>query len=252
MDEFIRDAPLRAEGISTGDAELAIEVIRVLRAEGPLGRLAEYREFIDMDPRIQDGHPVVSGRRIETDMLAKLSEWGRSPDELADRFDLATQAVEAALALRAGARGIDERRCAYSSTKICGATPPSSSPSSATPLSIRSRSPAVEQAIWKSRSESPNTTHSSPPTFIANRKSGARSTRRLSPAQTSYGSDIGGASQITQWLRIARSSGNGRPFKLPSETTKSDSSRSLDRGTVSAQTADLSSLRGWPTIHRTG
>ena len=98
MDDLIRDAPLRSEDVSADDAELAIDVIRVLRAEGPLGRLAEYREFIDMDPRIQDGHPIVSGRRIETGMLAKLSEWGRSRDELADRFDLATQQVEAALA----------------------------------------------------------------------------------------------------------------------------------------------------------
>ena len=51
-----------------------------------------------MDPRMQDGHPVVSGRRIETGMLAKLSEWGRGSDELADRFELAAQRVEAALA----------------------------------------------------------------------------------------------------------------------------------------------------------
>ena len=43
MDDLIRDAPLRAEDVSADDAKLAIEVIRVLRAEGPLGRLAEYR-----------------------------------------------------------------------------------------------------------------------------------------------------------------------------------------------------------------
>ena len=37
MDDLIRDAPLRSEDVSADDAELAIDVIRVLRAEGPWG-----------------------------------------------------------------------------------------------------------------------------------------------------------------------------------------------------------------------
>ncbi len=80
------------------DAELALEVVCALHRQGPLGRLCEFSEHVNMDPRVQDGYPVVRGRRIETEMLYILSDWGSTADELAERFLLTTDQVEAALA----------------------------------------------------------------------------------------------------------------------------------------------------------
>ena len=96
-DDFIRAAPLAARDVSPAEAELAHGVILALRNEGPLGRLSEFRDHVTMDPRVQDGHPVIVGRRIETAMLHNLHEWGATADELTDRFRLTREQVGAAL-----------------------------------------------------------------------------------------------------------------------------------------------------------
>ena len=88
----------QAVGRINADAELALDVVCALRRQGPLGRLCEFSEHVNMDPRIQDGYPVVRGRRIETEMLYVLSEWGSTVDELAERFRLATDQAKAAIA----------------------------------------------------------------------------------------------------------------------------------------------------------
>lgn len=83
--------------VARNDAD-ALDIICALRSQGPLGRLHRLDEHIDMDPRVQDGYPVVRGRRIETEMLHTLYEWGSAADELADRFALTREQVEAAIA----------------------------------------------------------------------------------------------------------------------------------------------------------
>ena len=84
--------------IADSGAALALDVICALRRQGPLGRLCEFGEHVNMDPHIQEGNPVIRGRRIETEMLGILHEWGSTPDELAERFDLTRQQAEAAIA----------------------------------------------------------------------------------------------------------------------------------------------------------
>ncbi len=96
-DDFIRAAPFDARDISPNEAALAREVILALRDEGPLGRLSKFRDQVTMDPRVQDGQPVIVGRRIETGLLQKLHEWGATADELTDRFRLTNEQVDAAL-----------------------------------------------------------------------------------------------------------------------------------------------------------
>ena len=88
----------QANGRIDADAELALDVVCALRRQGPLGRLCEFSEHVNMDPRIQDGYPVVRARRIETEMLYILSEWGSTVDELAERFRLTTDQTKAAIA----------------------------------------------------------------------------------------------------------------------------------------------------------
>lgn len=88
----------RANGRVDADAELALDIVCALRRQGPLGRLCEFSEHVNMDPRIQDGYPVVRGRRIETEMLYILSDWGSTVDELAERFQLTSEQVKAAIA----------------------------------------------------------------------------------------------------------------------------------------------------------
>ena len=97
-DDFIRNAPLVAHDVSEIDATMAVEIVRALRDEGPLGRLSEFDQYVTMDPRIQDGQPIIRGRRIETGMLQKLNEWGADTIEMADRFQLTPEQIEAAIA----------------------------------------------------------------------------------------------------------------------------------------------------------
>ena len=84
--------------IADSGAALALDVICALRRQGPLGRLCEFGEHVNMDPHIQEGNPVIRGRRIETEMLHTLHEWGGTAGELADRFTLTREQVEAAIA----------------------------------------------------------------------------------------------------------------------------------------------------------
>ena len=89
--------PIERRIVDSG-AALALDVICALRRQGPLGRLCEFGEHVNMDPHIQEGNPVIRGRRIETEMLHTLHEWGGTADELADRFTLTREQVEAAIA----------------------------------------------------------------------------------------------------------------------------------------------------------
>ncbi len=90
----------RAEADLIESAPLAVrirEVLAEMEREGPLGVLSEYRDVVEMDPRIRAGVPIVRGTRIETELLARLTHCGEHPKELAARFDLDPHQVERAL-----------------------------------------------------------------------------------------------------------------------------------------------------------
>lgn len=97
-DRCICEADPTGRRIADSGAALALDVICALRRQGPLGRLCEFSEHVNMDPHIQEGDPTIRGRRIETEMLGILHEWGSTPDELAERFDLTRRQAEAAIA----------------------------------------------------------------------------------------------------------------------------------------------------------
>lgn len=97
-DRCICEAGPIGRRVADSDAALALDVICALRRQGPLGRFCEFGEHVNMDPGVQDGYPVIRGRRIETAMLHILYEWGSTADELADRFVLTGEQVEAAIA----------------------------------------------------------------------------------------------------------------------------------------------------------
>lgn len=104
-DRCICDADPTGRHIADSDAALALDVICALRRQGPLGRLCEFGEHVNMDPGIQDGYPVIRGRRIETAMLHTLHEWGTTATEMADLFDLTHAQVEAGVAFEQALAG---------------------------------------------------------------------------------------------------------------------------------------------------
>lgn len=81
-----------------GDADPTLATLCTLHEQGPLGRLYQFGEHVSINPRVQDGYPVVRGRRIETEMLGTMHDWGRTTEYLAERFLLTPEQVEAAIA----------------------------------------------------------------------------------------------------------------------------------------------------------
>ncbi len=73
------------------------EALAEMEDEGPLGVLPEYRDVVDMDPRIRAGAPIVRGTRIETELLARLAGYREQDEDIAARFDLDADQVERAL-----------------------------------------------------------------------------------------------------------------------------------------------------------
>ena len=91
---LIDAAPLRPTAVAPG---MLADVLGAIRAEGPLGVLAEYRDVVDMDPRIRGGTPIVRGSRIETGLLAAMRDREFDTNAIAVRFALGTRQVERAL-----------------------------------------------------------------------------------------------------------------------------------------------------------
>ena len=104
-DRCICEADPIGRRIADSGAALALDVICALRRQGPLGRLCEFGEHVNMDPHIQEGDPVIRGRRIETEMLGILNEWGTTTAEMADLFDLTHEQIEAGVAFEQALAG---------------------------------------------------------------------------------------------------------------------------------------------------
>ena len=89
-----------AEADLIESAPLAVrirEVLAEMEREGPLGVLSEYRDVVEMDPRIRAGVPVVRGTRIETEFLSRLTHCGQKAEDIAFRFDLDPHQVKRVL-----------------------------------------------------------------------------------------------------------------------------------------------------------
>jgi uncharacterized protein (DUF433 family) len=90
----------RVEADLIESAQLASRIkdaLAEMEDEGPLGVLSEYRDVVDMDPRIRAGVPIIRGTRIETELLARLTGCGGRAEDIAERFDLDAYQVKRAL-----------------------------------------------------------------------------------------------------------------------------------------------------------
>ena len=94
---LIRDAALVGHGVDPEDARMAEEVVRQLRAQGPLAKLRDFGEDVDMRPDVQAGHPIIKGTRIETATIEGYGKTGMSPKEIAETLWVEEDRVEAAL-----------------------------------------------------------------------------------------------------------------------------------------------------------
>lgn len=87
-----------ASGRQTVLGPLALEVVQELQAEGPLGRLQSFSDWVSMDPRVHGGSPTVRGTRIETHFVAELAVRGSSPEFIAKHHRLSPELVRRVLA----------------------------------------------------------------------------------------------------------------------------------------------------------
>lgn len=68
-----------------------------IKQDGPLGKLHQFMDAVNMDPGIHGGAPVVRGHRIETATIAKLSAGGMSIADLYDAYRLTADKVRRVL-----------------------------------------------------------------------------------------------------------------------------------------------------------
>ena len=66
--------------------------------EDRLGRLHEYADVVEMAPGRMDSMPVIRGRRVDTETVARFHCGGETDDEIAQNFRLTSRQVERALA----------------------------------------------------------------------------------------------------------------------------------------------------------
>ncbi len=96
--DFIGSAGLRGAVAEDIDFDLAITAVREIQAEGPLGSLGRFDDYVTMDPAVMGGNPVVVETRLETAMIAAIHAKGfQEISEIAERFDLTESAVRAAV-----------------------------------------------------------------------------------------------------------------------------------------------------------
>lgn len=104
---LIQDAALKGDRIDPDDVRMAEEVVKNLREQGPLARLRQFSEYVDMRPDVQAGRPIIRGTRIETATVAGYEQTGMSKKEIAETLWVAEDQVEAALRFeRALAAGV--------------------------------------------------------------------------------------------------------------------------------------------------
>lgn len=85
-------------------AEVALGPIRIdtkAAAEEVVERLAQYaaaRRFVEIDPEIRGGEPVITGTRVPVYMLADLVRMGTTPEEMREDYpSVSPEALEAAV-----------------------------------------------------------------------------------------------------------------------------------------------------------
>ena len=94
---LIGDAALKGDRIDPDDVLMAEEVVKNLREQGPLARLRQFSEYVDMRPDVQAGRPIIRGTRIETATVAGYEQTGMSKKEIAETLWIAEDQVGAAL-----------------------------------------------------------------------------------------------------------------------------------------------------------
>ena len=94
---LIRGAALRGDRAASDDAQMAEEVVKNLREQGPLAKLWKFSEYVDMRSDVQAGRPIIKGTRIETATIAGYEQTGMSKKEIAETLWVAEDRVEAAL-----------------------------------------------------------------------------------------------------------------------------------------------------------
>jgi uncharacterized protein (DUF433 family) len=73
------------------------DVLLEIEQEGPLGELRQFSEYIDMNPEVVAGNPVLKGTRIETGFISALRARGMDEAEIAASYRLTPEQVHAAL-----------------------------------------------------------------------------------------------------------------------------------------------------------
>jgi uncharacterized protein (DUF433 family)/DNA-binding transcriptional MerR regulator len=92
---FTEPAALGAQHLM--DWSILEGVLRALQAEGPLGELREFSEYVAMDPSVIGGNPVIKGTRLETQFIGALVERGLPVVEVAETYHLSPEQVERAV-----------------------------------------------------------------------------------------------------------------------------------------------------------
>jgi uncharacterized protein (DUF433 family) len=84
-----------AEGQSVIPA--AVRAVRTLADEGPLGALRQYSEYIQMDPGVMGGNPVLRGTRIEPQLIFELKRRELPLSQIASAYHLSPAQMKYAL-----------------------------------------------------------------------------------------------------------------------------------------------------------
>ncbi len=98
MSDFVDAADTGPVPVGRDMIDHALQVVRELQAEGPLGKLRDFGEHITLDPEINQGSPILIGTRLETAHLAAIRAKGfQTVSEIAERYRLEMTQVEAAI-----------------------------------------------------------------------------------------------------------------------------------------------------------
>lgn len=96
--DFVASAELRPKHLVAKDFDRAIEAVRAMQDEGPLGEFHIFGEHVTMDPAVVQGNPVVIGTRLETAMLAAIHAKGfESIPMIGERFNISEVKVRGAV-----------------------------------------------------------------------------------------------------------------------------------------------------------
>jgi len=100
--QLIDDVALVPAPIGDRALQAAVQAVRSLQQEGPLGALSRFGDCVTMDPAIMTGNPVIAGTRLETSLLAAMHAKGfETTAQIAERYALPVAYVEAAIQFEA-------------------------------------------------------------------------------------------------------------------------------------------------------